>query len=74
MNSTGDLAGPETEGIDACGQHSEQTENSSQRSAVGTPDYLAPEILLGTEHGLDATYTHTHLYIYIYTHMYVSIY
>ncbi|KAL5987079.1 hypothetical protein ACLOJK_041075, partial [Asimina triloba] len=32
--------------------HAHQEERI-QQSAVGTPDYLAPEILLGTEHGLD---------------------
>ncbi|KAA8537649.1 hypothetical protein F0562_027257 [Nyssa sinensis] len=56
MNSTGDLPVPERNGItllDSHGQHNPQTEDRSQRSAVGTPDYLAPEILLGTEHGLD---------------------
>ena len=55
MNSTGDLPGPDTDGITllgAHGQHTQKTEDRSQRSAVGTPDYLAPEILLGTEHGL----------------------
>ncbi|XP_006856075.2 probable serine/threonine protein kinase IRE4 isoform X2 [Amborella trichopoda] len=29
-------------------------EKGNQRVAVGTPDYLAPEILLGTEHGYTA--------------------
>lgn len=55
MNSTGDLPGPETDGmtlLDAHGQDTQKFEDRSQRSAVGTPDYLAPEILLGTEHGL----------------------
>jgi serine/threonine protein kinase len=28
-----------------------QRERRQQRSAVGTPDYLAPEILLGNSHG-----------------------
>lgn len=35
--------------------HTRQSEDRSQHSAVGTPDYLAPEILLGTDHGLLAT-------------------
>lgn len=30
----------------------EQRERRKKRSAVGTPDYLAPEILLGTGHGM----------------------
>ncbi|XP_057469292.1 probable serine/threonine protein kinase IRE4 isoform X1 [Actinidia eriantha] len=57
MNSTGDLPGPDTDGITllgAHGHHTQKTEDRSQRSAVGTPDYLAPEILLGTEHGYAA--------------------
>ncbi|KAG5543219.1 hypothetical protein RHGRI_016093 [Rhododendron griersonianum] len=57
MNSTGDLPGPETDGmtlLDAHGQDTQKFEDRSQRSAVGTPDYLAPEILLGTEHGYAA--------------------
>lgn len=57
MNSTGDLPGPETDGMTllAHGQDTQKFEDRSQRSAVGTPDYLAPEILLGTEHGLYST-------------------
>ncbi|KAI8016159.1 putative serine/threonine protein kinase IRE4 [Camellia lanceoleosa] len=57
MNSTGDLPGPDTDGItllDAHDQHAQKTEDRNQQSAVGTPDYLAPEILLGTEHGYAA--------------------
>ncbi|XP_043687798.1 probable serine/threonine protein kinase IRE4 isoform X2 [Telopea speciosissima] len=34
-------------------EHAQQPEESRD-SAVGTPDYLAPEILLGTEHGYAA--------------------
>lgn len=58
MNSTGDLPAPETDGmtlLDAHGQHTQKIEDRSQRAAVGTPDYLAPEILLGAEHGLHFT-------------------
>ncbi|KAJ8762244.1 hypothetical protein K2173_007400 [Erythroxylum novogranatense] len=57
INSTMDLSGSETKGdisldvLTPCSQHSE---NRNQHSAVGTPDYLAPEILLGTEHGYAA--------------------
>jgi serine/threonine protein kinase len=29
----------------------DRTKKRRRCSAVGTPDYLAPEILLGTEHG-----------------------
>ncbi|KAF5955818.1 hypothetical protein HYC85_008674 [Camellia sinensis] len=52
-----DLPGPDTDGItllDAHDQHAQKTEDRNQQSAVGTPDYLAPEILLGTEHGYAA--------------------
>ncbi|XP_004238243.2 probable serine/threonine protein kinase IRE4 isoform X1 [Solanum lycopersicum] len=54
MNSTDDLSGPDTKDValpDVGSQHNPDTSDKSQRSAVGTPDYLAPEILLGTEHG-----------------------
>ncbi|KAL5981569.1 hypothetical protein ACLOJK_015631 [Asimina triloba] len=60
MNSTADLSTHRTTGVanfDAQNlptsvEHAHQEERTRQ-SAVGTPDYLAPEILLGTEHGLD---------------------
>ncbi|XWS25738.1 hypothetical protein CRYUN_Cryun27aG0093300 [Craigia yunnanensis] len=57
INNTIDLSGPETTGttpLDACNLQSQQTEDRNRHSAVGTPDYLAPEILLGTEHGYAA--------------------
>ncbi|XP_062160293.1 probable serine/threonine protein kinase IRE4 isoform X2 [Alnus glutinosa] len=57
INSTIDLSGPQTNGttsLDADNPHAQQTEERSRHSAVGTPDYLAPEILLGTEHGYAA--------------------
>ncbi|KAK8642446.1 hypothetical protein V6N13_011789 [Hibiscus sabdariffa] len=57
INNTIDLSGPETNGttsLDACNPHMQQMEDRSRHSAVGTPDYLAPEILLGTEHGYAA--------------------
>jgi serine/threonine protein kinase len=61
INSTEDLSGPAARGSmsmedlgksseDSLAQ-SEQRVRRKQRSAVGTPDYLAPEILLGTSHG-----------------------
>ena len=58
INSTVDLSGPETDGstdafLDSLNLHTQQTDDRHRQSAVGTPDYLAPEILLGTEHGLD---------------------
>lgn len=54
MNSTGDLTRPESNEVTVSNGHSPENEWSvdrSERSAVGTPDYLAPEILLGTEQG-----------------------
>ncbi|KAK6245388.1 hypothetical protein SCA6_008478 [Theobroma cacao] len=57
INNTIDLSGPETSGttsLDACNLQTQQTDDRSRHSAVGTPDYLAPEILLGTEHGYAA--------------------
>ncbi|XP_035541728.1 probable serine/threonine protein kinase IRE4 isoform X3 [Juglans regia] len=57
INSTMELSGPQTIGTaspDVHNPHAQQTEERSRHSAVGTPDYLAPEILLGTEHGYAA--------------------
>ncbi|KAL0857350.1 hypothetical protein Bca101_062504 [Brassica carinata] len=54
INSTDDLSGPGTSLLDEEESRlpaSEQLERRKKRSAVGTPDYLAPEILLGTGHG-----------------------
>ncbi|KAL1208969.1 putative serine/threonine protein kinase IRE [Cardamine amara subsp. amara] len=47
IDSTNDLSGP------ISGETSQPVEENKQ-SAVGTPDYLAPEILLGTGHGATA--------------------
>lgn len=62
INSTVDLSGSETdetspidtEDLHTSFEHTAQTEEITKRSAVGTPDYLAPEILLGTQHGYAA--------------------
>lgn len=57
MNSTSDLSGcerKETTLSKILGGHTLDNSGRSQRSAVGTPDYLAPEILLGTQHGYAA--------------------
>ncbi|KAI3969827.1 hypothetical protein MKX01_038295 [Papaver californicum] len=62
INSTVDLSGSETnetspidtEDMHTSFEHTAQTEEITKRSAVGTPDYLAPEILLGTQHGYAA--------------------
>ena len=60
INSTDDLSGPAVSGTSLLGEDEPQVTVSEQlnqrekrkkRSAVGTPDYLAPEILLGTGHG-----------------------
>lgn len=54
MNRTTDLSGFEANGItfsDANNQRNQERLDRSQHSAVGTPDYLAPEILLGRKHG-----------------------
>ncbi|KAI3463551.1 hypothetical protein Pfo_020214 [Paulownia fortunei] len=61
INSTDDLSGPAVGGTSlmeedepplSASEH--QQERRKKRSAVGTPDYLAPEILLGTGHGFTA--------------------
>ncbi|XP_029119205.1 probable serine/threonine protein kinase IREH1 isoform X1 [Elaeis guineensis] len=63
INSTDDLSGPAVSGTSLYGEdepqvspsdHLNQRERRKKRSAVGTPDYLAPEILLGTAHGASA--------------------
>ncbi|XP_059640675.1 probable serine/threonine protein kinase IREH1 isoform X2 [Cornus florida] len=61
INSTDDLSGPAVSGTSLMGEDEpqlslseHQRERRKKRSAVGTPDYLAPEILLGTGHGTTA--------------------
>ncbi|KAJ0788883.1 putative protein kinase AGC-MAST family [Helianthus annuus] len=56
INSTDDLSGPAVSLGDNNSQSlsGSQQERRKNRSAVGTPDYLAPEILLGTGHGTSA--------------------
>ncbi|KAJ3697699.1 hypothetical protein LUZ61_001404 [Rhynchospora tenuis] len=67
INSTDDLSGPAVSGASLYGEdehehdpefsgfeQADQIERRKKRSAVGTPDYLAPEILLGTGHGASA--------------------
>lgn len=59
INSTDDLSGPAFSNGTSMVEDEEphlpisehQKERRKKRSAVGTPDYLAPEILLGTGHG-----------------------
>ncbi|XP_042499463.1 probable serine/threonine protein kinase IREH1 [Macadamia integrifolia] len=63
INSTDDLSGPAVSGTSlleeeepqfSVSEKLNQRERRQKRSAVGTPDYLAPEILLGTGHGTTA--------------------
>ncbi|XP_043704002.1 probable serine/threonine protein kinase IREH1 isoform X2 [Telopea speciosissima] len=63
INSTDDLSGPAVSGTSlleedepqlSASEKLNQRERRQKRSAVGTPDYLAPEILLGTGHGTTA--------------------
>ncbi|GAB2224875.1 hypothetical protein Droror1_Dr00005653 [Drosera rotundifolia] len=57
MNSTSNLYIAEDESnssLNAQTQNVNRTRDESRRSAVGTPDYLAPEILLGSDHGYAA--------------------
>ncbi|KAL2999399.1 hypothetical protein AAZX31_09G157200 [Glycine max] len=61
INSTDDLSGPAVNGTSLLEEDetdvftsADQRERREKRSAVGTPDYLAPEILLGTGHGFTA--------------------
>ncbi|KAL6909483.1 hypothetical protein ACP4OV_001764 [Aristida adscensionis] len=63
INSTDDLSGPAVSGTSLYGDDETHMNENEQmdprarrqnRSAVGTPDYLAPEILLGTGHGASA--------------------
>ncbi|KAL3617615.1 putative serine/threonine protein kinase ireh1 [Castilleja foliolosa] len=61
INSTDDLSGPAVSGTSLMDEDEQplspsehQEVRRKKRSAVGTPDYLAPEILLGTGHGFTA--------------------
>ncbi|KAK9278822.1 hypothetical protein L1049_028401 [Liquidambar formosana] len=61
INSTDEFSGPAVSGTSLLGEDEpelsvseHQRERRKKRSAVGTPDYLAPEILLGTGHAATA--------------------
>ncbi|XP_042495019.1 probable serine/threonine protein kinase IRE, partial [Macadamia integrifolia] len=62
INSTDDLSGPSVSSSEIIGDNEPKTaerqtskrEQRQKHSAVGTPDYLAPEILLGMGHGATA--------------------
>lgn len=74
INSTDDLSGPCSSGCllpngDAGALHtgwrqSQLREKRQRHSAVGTPDYLAPEILLGTGHGNSADWWSTGIILF----------
>jgi serine/threonine protein kinase len=63
INSTDDLSGPDVSSV-LVGDHqptdaeqrAHKREKRQKQTAVGTPDYLAPEILLGMSHGMYASY------------------
>ncbi|WOL11523.1 putative serine/threonine protein kinase IRE isoform X1 [Canna indica] len=62
INSTDNLSGPDVSGSGLledddelpAEQRAQKREQRQKQSAVGTPDYLAPEILLGMQHGQTA--------------------
>ncbi|XP_022995268.1 probable serine/threonine protein kinase IRE isoform X1 [Cucurbita maxima] len=60
INSTDDFSGPSINGTVPLGDNGPISQSLSKRehrqkhSVVGTPDYLAPEILLGMGHGVTA--------------------
>lgn len=64
INSTDDLSGPDVSNV-LVGDHqpadaeqrAQKREQRQKQAAVGTPDYLAPEILLGMTHGLFASFS-----------------
>lgn len=71
INSTDDLAGPAASGSMLLEDQSYDSssevhyrERRKTRSAVGTPDYLAPEILLGTEHAYTADWWSTGIVVF----------
>ncbi|KAI3817915.1 hypothetical protein L1987_11715 [Smallanthus sonchifolius] len=54
INSTEDLSGTSGSRAPIYWENEVTTENGQKQSVVGTPDYLAPEILLGVGHGATA--------------------
>ncbi|KAK9724488.1 hypothetical protein RND81_05G076400 [Saponaria officinalis] len=59
INSTNDLSGPSVSSSDYLGDEISESgslnrEQRQKHAVVGTPDYLAPEILLGMGHGASA--------------------
>ncbi|XP_017247652.1 probable serine/threonine protein kinase IRE4 isoform X2 [Daucus carota subsp. sativus] len=68
MNRTNDLSGYETNEYAPLKANNENSkkgaEDRSQQSAVGTPDYLAPEFLLGSKHGYAADWWSVGIILY----------
>ncbi|XP_059624828.1 probable serine/threonine protein kinase IRE [Cornus florida] len=71
INSTDDLSGPAFSSSASFGderktaaQSSLKREQRQKHSVVGTPDYLAPEILLGMGHGATADWWSTGVILY----------
>jgi serine/threonine protein kinase len=59
INNTDDLSGPVSSATSLLVEEKPKLPTlDHKRSAVGTPDYLAPEILLGTGHGAYAFLSH----------------
>ncbi|XP_010500381.1 PREDICTED: probable serine/threonine protein kinase IRE3 isoform X2 [Camelina sativa] len=65
INSTDDLSGPLSSATSLLVEQKPKWPTlEHKRSAVGTPDYLAPEILLGTGHGATADWWSVGIILY----------
>ncbi|XP_020866277.1 probable serine/threonine protein kinase IRE3 isoform X1 [Arabidopsis lyrata subsp. lyrata] len=65
INSTDDLSGPVSSAVSLLVEEKPKLPTlGHKRSAVGTPDYLAPEILLGTGHGATADWWSVGIILY----------
>ncbi|KAG7594481.1 Protein kinase domain [Arabidopsis thaliana x Arabidopsis arenosa] len=65
INSTDDLSGPVSSATSLLVEEKPKLPTlEHKRSAVGTPDYLAPEILLGTGHGATADWWSVGIILY----------
>ncbi|XP_039124244.1 probable serine/threonine protein kinase IRE [Dioscorea cayenensis subsp. rotundata] len=72
INSTDDLSGPDVSSSILAGDHepmpasirAEKRDQRQKQSAIGTPDYLAPEILLGMQHGPTADWWSVGIILY----------
>lgn len=69
INSTEDLSGTSGSGAPSYSENEVTTENGQKQSVVGTPDYLAPEILLGIGHGCDCKIYNYTLYLIIFSYL-----